>query len=169
MTTQEPGPEAHHGFVLLQAALAEAVLDDVQLADRRADRLSELDPAALAVLVRVASDYICRMSLSVGADWTTAKDEGGEPTNIEDHSPAPRIWSRRLMAAWSIKDTNTYNALLNAGINGDRDQREAFARDLFGLLIDQAVTHARRAYDRPHIVVTQLTRSIRRIGLGQEN
>jgi hypothetical protein len=89
MTTQEPGPAAHHGFVLLQAAPAEAVLDDVRMADRRADALSDLGLTVDArwitgVLVDASSNSKVRTSTSQqyfdGRGW---RERGDAPSDAE--------------------------------------------------------------------------------------
>jgi hypothetical protein len=150
------------GFVLLQAAAAEAALGDLQNADLRAEELSWMDGAALALLARVAADFVSRLSLTTGAEWTSSTDESGELVNIEDRSPADRVFTRRILAAWSAKDVDTFDALL-AAAGTDPDRRRAHLRDLFRLTADEAHMHGQRAAS-PCVVVMQMTKSIRKEG-----
>ncbi|MFI5945574.1 hypothetical protein ACIBCB_35755 [Streptomyces uncialis] len=156
-----------HGYVLLQAAVAEGALGDIPTAYRRAEALAALDTEALTTLARVAADFVCRLSLASGPDWTTTKDENGNPVNIEDRSPERRVFSRRMMAAWSAKDTDTFDALLHAAC-ADGQRRRSHLADLFQLTIDEAELHGKRA-GRPFTVVRQMNNSILKEGLRKED
>ncbi len=130
------------GYVLLQAAVAEGALGDVPTAYSRAQVLAEMDSEALVTLARVASDFVCRLSLAIGSDWTTSSDDDGNPVDIEDRSPERRVFTRRMMAAWSPGDVETFDALLNAAC-ADEQRRRAYLGDLFQLTSRDART-ARR-------------------------
>ncbi|WP_438453099.1 hypothetical protein [Streptomyces asiaticus] len=160
---EELNEQVERGYVLLQAAVAEGALGDIPAAYRRARELAEMDSEALVTLARVASDFVCRMSLASGPDWTTSTDESGNPVNIEDRSPERRVFTRRMMAAWSAGDTDTFDALLNAAC-AEQQRRRSYLGDLFQLTIDEAELHGQRA-GRPFVVVRQLTKSILKEGL----
>jgi hypothetical protein len=155
-------PELERGFVLLQAAVAEGALGDLDTADRRLDDLVELSTPTLLTLARVAADFVCGRSLTVGAEWTASTDDAGQMVAIEDRSPAPRVWSRRLLAAWSAPDPDIVDALF-AAVAGDRNRCRTHVRDLLALTVDQAEVLAQRAAS-PYVVLYQLTRSVRRVG-----
>ncbi|MGD9482850.1 hypothetical protein WDH52_06245 [Streptomyces sp. TRM70308] len=159
----ELNEQVEQGYVLLQAAVAEGALGDVPTAYRRTEILAEMDSEALVTLARVASDFVCRLSLAVGADWTTSSDESGNPVNIEDRSPVQRVFTRRLMAAWSAGDDETFAALLGAACTDER-RRRSYLSDLFQLTVDEAEMHGQRAA-RPFTVVRQLNNSILKEGL----
>ncbi|MFE7246160.1 hypothetical protein [Streptomyces sp. NPDC057580] len=159
--------QTEHGYVLLQAAAAEGALGDIEAAYRRADALAALGTGPLTKLARVASDFVCRMSLASGPVWTTSHDDEGNHVNIEDHSPEQRVFTRRMMAAWSAGDTATFEALLN-GACADPQRRQPYLRDLFQLTVDEAEVHGRRA-GRPFTVVRQMNKSILKEGLQKDD
>lgn len=164
---EKPDERVERGYVLLQAAIAEGALGDIPTAYRRADELAALDTEALTILARVAADFVCRLSLASGPDRTTSKDDNGNPVNIEDRSPERRVFTRRMMAAWSVKDTETFSALLHAAC-ADGQRRHSHLADLFRLTIDEAELHGTRA-GRPFSVVRQMNKSILKEGLGEED
>lgn len=98
-----------------------------------------------------------------GPDWTASTDESGNPVNIEDRSPERRVFTRRMMAAWSAGDTDTFDALLNAAC-AEQERRRSYLGDLFQLTVDETELHGQRA-GRPFVVVRQLTKSILKEGL----
>ncbi|MGW3303989.1 hypothetical protein [Streptomyces rubiginosohelvolus] len=164
---EKPDERVERGYVLLQAATAEGALGDIPTAYRRADELAALGTDALTILARVAADFVCRLSLASGPDWTTSKDDNGNLVNIEDRSPERRVFTRRMMAAWSVQDTETFSALLDAAC-ADGQRRDSHLADLFRLTIDEAELHGRRA-GRPFSVVRQMNKSILKEGLGKED
>lgn len=155
--------DIERGYVLLQAAVAEGALGDVKAADLRAEELAAIDGPAVLVLARVAADFVCRMSLAQGADWTTSRDVDGNMVNIEDRSPGPRVFTRRVLAAWSVGDTDTFDALLAAAY-ADPHQRRPHLEDLFGQVADKAAFLGDR-FGRSFTVVRQMTKSILKEGL----
>ncbi|WP_103529057.1 hypothetical protein [Streptomyces sp. SM12] len=163
MVLEKLNEQVEQGYLLLQAAVAEGALGDVPAAYGRARALSEMDSEALVTLARVASDFVCRLSLAVGADWTTSSDEDGNQVNIEDRSPERRVFTRRTMAAWSAGDIDTFDALLSAAC-ADGQRRRTYLGDLFQLTVDHAEMHGQRAA-RPFTVVRQLNNSILKEGL----
>lgn len=163
MVLEKLNEQVEQGYVLLQAAVAEGALGDVSAAYRRAQALAEMDGEALVTLARVASDFVCRLSLAVGSDWTTSSDEGGNLVNIEDRSPERRVFTRRVMAAWSAGDVDSFDALLSAAC-ADEQRRHSHLGDLFQLTVDQAEMHGQRAA-RPFTVVRQMNNSILKEGL----
>ena len=159
--------QTEHGYVLLQAAAAEGALGDIAVAYRRAEELAEMHDKAVATLARVASDFVCLLSLAQGPDWTTSKDEDGNMVNIEERSPEQRVFTRRALAAWSAGDTDTFDALLGT-VLADPRRRSGHVQDLFKLMVDQAEIHGHRA-GRPFTVVRQLTKSILKEGLRKDD
>ncbi|MFI9311476.1 hypothetical protein [Streptomyces triculaminicus] len=159
--------QTEQGYVLLQAAVAEGALGDVEAAYRRAETLAGLGDEAAVVLVRVASDFVCRLSLAQGPDWTTSTDEDGNQVNIEESSPEERVFTRRMMAARSAGDAETFEALLGS-VCADPRRRRTHLQDLFRLTVDEAELHGQRAR-RPFTVVRQMTNSILKEGLRQED
>ncbi|MFB7669041.1 hypothetical protein ACFC1R_34880 [Kitasatospora sp. NPDC056138] len=115
----------------------------------------------------MAADFVCRLSLLEGADWTTSKDADGNPVNIEERSPQKRVFTRRALAAWSAGDTETFDALLATAL-ADPSRRHGHLQDLFQVLVDEAEEHGRCA-GRPFAVVRQLTKSILKEGLKKED
>ncbi|GGR46180.1 hypothetical protein [Streptomyces netropsis] len=164
---EQVNEQTEQGYVLLQAAAAEGALGDIEAAYRRAETLAGLDDAAAAVLVRVASDFVCRLSLAQGPDWTTSKDDDGNQVNIEERSPEERVFTRRMMAAWSAGDTGTFQALLGS-VCADPRRRRTHLQDLFRLAVDEAELHGSRAM-RPFTVVRQMTNSILKEGLQRKD
>ncbi|MGA5824163.1 hypothetical protein ACPC54_40745 [Kitasatospora sp. NPDC094028] len=151
-----------HGYLLLQAAVAEGALGDIPVAYRRAEELADLGDTAVATLARIASDFVCRWSLLQGADWTTSKDADGNHVNIEEHSPERRVFTRRLLAAWSVGDADTFEALL-ATVCADPTRRASHLQDLFQVMIDEAEMHGKRA-GQPFSIVRQLNKSVLKEG-----
>lgn len=167
--TQQLSRDTKHGFAVLQAVVAEASLDDTVTAELRARALAEIDPQSVSVLARVVVDFMCRMALWTGAEWTSRTDSTGELVNLEDHTTAERVFTLRTLAAWSAGDRDTYDALVAATLTGaDPHQRAAFFGDLLRFLIDRTAQLGRRA-DLPYTLTLQLTRSIRKEGLQMEN
>lgn len=162
MPMSEDDKQTAHGYVLLQAATAEGALGDIPTAYRRAKELAGLGDPAATTLVRIACDLVCRLSLRQGADWTTSKDDDGNPVPIEERSPKQRVFTRRLMAAWSLGDTGMFDALLSTALTDPR-LRAGHLQDVFRFLADQAEMHGKRA-SQPFTVVRQLNRSILKEG-----
>ncbi|MFB7633213.1 hypothetical protein ACFC0M_20070 [Streptomyces sp. NPDC056149] len=156
--------QVERGYVLLQAGVAEGALGEIPAAYRRAQDLAQLDNAALATLARVASDFVCRLGLASGADWTTSTDASGNSANLEGRSPQQRVFTRRMMAAWSSGDTDSFDALLSAACTEHPQRRRSYLEGLFQLAIDEADMHGQRMA-RPFTVVGQLTHSILEVGL----
>ncbi|MFD5098919.1 hypothetical protein [Streptomyces albidochromogenes] len=107
------------------------------------------------------------MSLASGPAWTTSQDDEGNHVKIEDRSPEQRVFTRRMMAAWSADDTATFEALFNAACD-DPQRRRLYLRDLFQLTVDEAEIHGRRA-GRLVTVVRQMNKSILKEGLQKDD
>ncbi|MFG1879560.1 hypothetical protein ACGFIV_32480 [Sphaerisporangium sp. NPDC049003] len=146
------------GLVLLQAAVAEAVLGDHVIVSARVKAMLEFDDTALFGLAKVAADFITRMSLVTPEEWTYREHDDGTQANIEDHSPPARVLTFRLLAAWSAGDTDTFAALFHAAA-ADLHRRGEHLRDLFDYTMEQAHRLGANA-GNPHTVVRQMCQSI---------
>lgn len=160
-------PPLERGYVVLQAVVAEAALGDITTAYRRLDDLLDADDNTLLILVRVCVDFVTRMSLSQGYEWTNVTDDDGTPMAIEQRCEPRRVSSLRMLAAWSAGDGDSFEALFLAACV-DPDRRREYLRDVFEVTVDKAEILAEQA-GNPRTIVAQLCRSILKEGVGSEN
>lgn len=147
------------GYVLLQAAVAEGALGDIQTAYGRIGELLDLDDAALLVMARVCAEFIGRISPWGPQEWTRVLTDAGDQVNLDQVTEARRVSSLRMLAAYGAGDEAMFDALFHAA--ADPERRRMFVGDLFELTIDRAEMSAESA-GNPRTVVRQLCEAISR-------
>lgn len=129
----------------------------------RLDALLAFDDAMLFSLTKVIINMVTGSTVAQGSEWTTryGTDPGDDHRTIEEQVAPARVFTLRLLSAWSQEDLATFEALFHAAAGDAR--REEFLCDVFEHALEWTQYKADQAVN-PHSLVALLCTGIKRWG-----